>query len=230
MGRKNRFTKEQKIKVILDYKNGIKGHTQIRNDLDIGSRTFRRWIALYESIGESAFDDKPRNRQYTKEFKLQVVNDYLNGAGSLLDLMKKYKIYSEQTIQSWIKEYNSSGELKDYKPNIEVYTMKARKTTFEERVEIVKYCINNNNNYSETSIKYSVPYSLVYQWVKKYNQSGIDALKYQKKGPKPKEEYIPATPEEKLQAELQKLQLENERLKLENEVLKKKKYFEKLLH
>ena len=60
--------------------------------------------------------------------------------------------------------------------------MKARKTTFEERVEIVNYCITNNNNYSETAIKYSVPYSLVYQWVMKYNKFGIDALKYQKKG------------------------------------------------
>lgn len=222
MGRKNIFTKEQKIKAILDYKNGIKGRTQIITNLGINEHAFRTWIALYESIGKSVFDDKPRNRQYTKEFKLQVVNDYLNGVGSLMDLIKKYKIYSESNIRRWIKEYNSSGELKDYKPSIEVYTMKARKTTFEERAEIVNYCITNNNNYSETAIKYSVPYSLVYQWVKKYNLSGIDALKYQKKGPKPKEEFIPTTPEEKLQAELQKLQLENERLKLENEVLKKR--------
>lgn len=230
MGRKNKFTKEQKINAILDYKKGIRGVSQLKTDLGISNQAFRAWVVLYEAIGESAFDNKKENRQYTKEFKLQVVNDYLNGAGSLYDLMKKYKIYSSKTIRTWIKEYNNSGELKDYKPNIEVYTMKARKTTFEERLEIVNYCITSNNNYSETAMKYSVPYSLVYQWVMKYNKFGIDALKYQKKGPKPKEEYIPATPEEKLQAELQKLQLENERLKLENEVLKKKKYFEKNLH
>lgn len=230
MGRKTRFTKEQKINAILDYKKGIRGVNQLKTDLGIRDQTFRTWIVLYEAFGESAFDDKPRNQQYTREFKLQVIIDYLNGAGTIYGLMEKYKIYSSKTIRNWIKEYNNSGELKDYKPNIEVYTMKTRKTSFEERVEIVNYCIINNNNYSETAIKYSVPYSLVYQWVMKYNKFGIDALKYQKKGPKPKEEYIPATPEEKLQAELQKLQLENERLKLENEVLKKKKYFEKLLH
>ena len=230
MGRKSRFTKEQKIKAVLDYKNGIKGVSQIMTDLGINKHTFRIWVALYESFGKSAFDNKRRNRQYTKEFKSQVVNDYLNGAGSLYDLMKKYKIYCDSIIQNWIKEYNNSGELKDYKPNIEVYTMKARKTTFEERVEIVNYCITNNNNYSATAIKYSVPYSLVYKWVMKYTKFGVNALKYQKKGPKPKKEFIPLTPEEKLQAELQRLQFENERLKLENEVLKKKKYFEKLLH
>lgn len=230
MGRKSKFTKEQKIKAILDYKNGVNGLTQIKNDLGIVAKSFKKWIALYDAIGESAFDDKPRNRQYTKEFKLQVVNDYLNGAGSLVDLIKKYKIFSDSSILNWIKEYNNSGELKDYKPNIEVYTMKARKTTFEERVEIVNYCVTNNNNYSETAIKYSVPYSLVYQWVMKYTKFGVNALEYQKKGPKPKKEFIPLTPEEKLQAELRRLQFENERLKLENEVLKKKKYFEKLLH
>lgn len=230
MGRKSKFTKEQKIKAILDYKNGVNGLTQIKNDLGIVAKSFKKWIALYDAIGESAFDDKPRNRQYTKEFKLQVVNDYLNGAGSLVDLIKKYKIFSDSSILNWIKEYNNSGELKDYKPNIEVYTMKARKTTFEERVEIVNYCVTNNNNYSETAIKYSVPYSLVYQWVMKYTKFGVNALEYQKKGPKPKKEFIPLTLEEKLQAELRRLQFENERLKLENEVLKKKKYFEKLLH
>ena len=91
MGRKTRFTKEQKIKAVLDYKNGIKGATQIITNLGINEHAFRIWIALYESIGESAFDDKPRNRQYTKELKLQVVNEYLNGVGSLMDLIKNTK-------------------------------------------------------------------------------------------------------------------------------------------
>jgi transposase len=31
---------------------------------------------------------------------------------------------------------------------------KGRKTTYEERVEIVKHCIENNYNYTETSQKY----------------------------------------------------------------------------
>ena len=45
-----------------------------------------------------------------------------------------------------------------------------RKTTFEERKEIVDYCINHNRNYKNTAAKFDVSYSQVYSWVKKYDQ------------------------------------------------------------
>ena len=38
---------------------------------------------------------------------------------------------------------------------------KGRKTTYEERVEIVKYCIEHQNNYAETAQKYQVSYQQV---------------------------------------------------------------------
>ena len=45
-----------------------------------------------------------------------------------------------------------------------------RKTTLEERKEIVDYCINHNRNYKNTAAKFDVSYSQVYSWVKKYDQ------------------------------------------------------------
>lgn len=41
-----------------------------------------------------------------------------------------------------------------------------RKTTLEERKEIVDYCINHNRNYKNTAAKFDVSYSQVYSWVK----------------------------------------------------------------
>lgn len=38
-----------------------------------------------------------------------------------------------------------------------------RKTTYDERVEIVKYCIEHQNNYAETA-EYQVSYQQVYTW------------------------------------------------------------------
>lgn len=230
MGRNNKYTKEQKIKAIKDYKSGRRSVRQIATDLEAGLTTIKNWLFQYELYGEKIFDNKPRNQSYSKEFKNEIINDYLSKKYSYSDLAKKYKIFSQSNIERWIKEYNNSGTLKDYNPKAEVYTMKARKTTYEERVEIVNYCISHDNDYKGTADKYSLPYSLVYQWVVKYNKTGYDGLKYQKKGPHPKEEIIPTTPEEKLQAELEKLKRENERLRFENEVLKKKKYFEEHLN
>ena len=51
-----------------------------------------------------------------------------------------------------------------------------RKTSKEERLEIVKYCIDNERNYKLTAEKYDVSYSQVYSWVKKYDDNGETAL------------------------------------------------------
>nr|WP_297939539.1 helix-turn-helix domain-containing protein [uncultured Lachnoclostridium sp.] len=37
-----------------------------------------------------------------------------------------------------------------------------RKTTLEERKEIVEYCVNHNRNYKDTAALYDVSYSQVY--------------------------------------------------------------------
>ena len=51
-----------------------------------------------------------------------------------------------------------------------------RKTTIEERKEIVKYCIEHNRDYKGTASIYDVSYSQVYSWVKKYDANGEEAL------------------------------------------------------
>ena len=73
--------------------------------------------------------------------------------------------------------YNANRELKDYDPKREVYMAEARrKTTIEERMEIVQYCIEHDRNYKDTASLYDVSYSQVYSWVKKYDADGEDGL------------------------------------------------------
>ena len=56
--------------------------------------------------------------------------------------------------------YNANIELKDYNPKREIYMAKAsRKTTIDERKEMVNYCIEHNCNYKETAVLYDVSYS-----------------------------------------------------------------------
>ncbi len=51
-----------------------------------------------------------------------------------------------------------------------------RKTTLEEREEIVAHCIAQGNDYKGTAALYNVSYSQVYSWVKKYQEHGKDGL------------------------------------------------------
>lgn len=100
-----------------------------------------------------------------------------------------------------------------------------RKTTLEERKEIVDYCINHDRNYKDTAAKFDVSYSQVYSWVKKYDVDGADGLADRRGCHKADDEVD----------ELERLRRENLRLKrqLEEkdmvvELLKKVKDFERM--
>lgn len=227
MGRKNKYTKEIKLKAIQEYINGSKSLSEISNKLECHLETVREWVTMYRGRGESIFDDKKNNQSYSKEFKEQIVKEYLNGKGSLTDLRIKYNILSDSTIFNWISKYNNGIILTDYKPMSEVYTMKSRKVSYEERIEIVNYCISHDYDYKGAANKYNVPYSQVYTWVKKVKENGYESLKSQQKGPKPKYLVEPKTSEELLELENERLRKENERLQLELEVLKKKHRLQK---
>lgn len=52
-----------------------------------------------------------------------------------------------------------------------------RKTTQEERIKIVNYCLEHNQNYNkETAELFDISYTQVYQWVKKYLTFGKEGL------------------------------------------------------
>ncbi len=225
MSRKLRFTPEEKEQAVLDYISGNKSRSQICQELDISSRTIQDWTGIYKKRGIKGFLRKTKNNSYPKEFKIQVVKEYLNGKGSSIDLGLKYDIHPS-VLRNWARMYNSHIELKDYEPKQEVYMAEARrKTTLEERKEIVGYCINHNRDYKNTAAKFDVSYSQVYNWVKKYDANGEEGLA-DKRGHHKADGEVD---------ELERLKRENIRLKrqLEEkdmvvELLKKVKEFERM--
>lgn len=54
---------------------------------------------------------------------------------------------------------------------------KGRSTTYEERIALVRECIEKGYNYGEIAEKYKVGYQQIYTWVKKYKEKGEAALK-----------------------------------------------------
>ena len=154
------------------------------------------------------------------------VEAVLSGEGCVDDIVAQYNISARHVLQQWISVYNANRELKDYDPKREVYMAEARrKTTLEERKEIVEYCIKHGRNYKNTASKYDVSYSQVYSWVKKYDENGEEALT-DKRGRHKADEEVD---------ELERLRRENLRLKrqLEEkdmlvELLKKVKEFERM--
>ena len=204
----SKYSADEKIQICEEYLSGKSGASElcIEHGLSKGKPTgvFWNWISRYRGYGRDAFLKGAGNHSYTKAVKEQAVKEYLAEAGSLLDISRKYNILSEATLFQWIKMYNANIELKDYKPKREVYMAEARrKTTLEERKEIVDYCISHNNNYRGTAIKYEVSYSQVYSWVKKYWERGEAGLE-DKRGHHKSDDQVD---------ELERLRRENQRLK-----------------
>ena len=87
MGRKPKCTVEEKISAVEDYLNGIRSVSQIMVDLSIKStRTIRVWILAYQNGGIEAIFPVTANHSYSKEFKNEMVQRYIDGEGSVTDL------------------------------------------------------------------------------------------------------------------------------------------------
>lgn len=222
MSRRERFTPYEKEQACLDYINGNRSSAEICNCLHISTRTIQDWAAIYKKHGILGLSKKTKNRSYSKEFKMELVKKYISGEASSVDLAHQYDI-SSGLLRNWIRMYNANIELKDYNPKQEVYMAKARrKTTIDERKEIVNYCIEHNRNYKKTAALYNVSYSQVYSWMKKYDSDGEEGL-IDKRGHHKLDDEVD---------ELERLRRENVRLKrqLEEkdmtvELLKKVKEF-----
>jgi transposase-like protein len=118
------------------------------------------------SLGIKGLITTSQNVSYSKALKESAVSEYLSGLGSLIDICQKYGIHSKEQLRNWILKYKGHEKLKT---SGTVIMAKGRKTTYDERVEIVTSCIENEMNYAVTAERYQVSYQQVYQWVKKTN-------------------------------------------------------------
>lgn len=219
MGRKPKLSVETKVSVCKQYLDEKKGAIELSYEYDINASTIYSWVNKYQSIGADAFHLKLHNASYTKEFKQQVVEAYLNGEGSMEHVANRYDIPSHKTLYQWIKKYNNLEELKDYDPKPEVYMKDCiRKTTLEERIEIVNYCLEHDKDYKGTAELFDVSYMQVYQWVRKYLASGEAGLA-DRRGQHKTEEQLSET--EKLQRKVKILERQLKEKEMENELLKK---------
>ena len=218
MSRKSKVSTEIKVHAVEDYLKGIKSLSEISNELNIYKSAVSAWVRKYKTFGKEGLLNKGYNTSYSPQVKTQAVIDYLDGKGSLDDICIKYKISAIGILQQWIKKYNGHKIFKSHSTKGDKLMTKGRKTTYEERIEIVSFCFANDHDYNLTANKFNVSYQQVYTWVKKYNKDGHNALVDRCDKNKAFEELSES---EKFSAQLKLLEAENRRLKIENDFLKK---------
>ena len=178
----------------------------------------------YKNFGVESLQMQSRNKSYSESFKHKVIEAYRNGEGGYSDLAVKYKISNYALIARWVLGYNNIKTTHSESGGIDIM---GRKTSLNERIDVINYLINNELDYQGTALKFKVSYQQVYTWYKKYQVSGVDGLN-DKRGIKKQTETL---------SELEQLKRENERLKKElylseaaKEVFKKKRELEEKAH
>ena len=223
---KRKHSPEWMLARVNEYLSGQGSYKAIAEINGIGEYSLRKWVREYNERGESAFTEHSGNAHYSKEFKQECVEAFLRGEGSLVDIAAKYNISDHSVLRSWIKKYTANMELKDYDPKREVYMAEARrKTTIDERKEIVEYCIAHDSNYTDTAANYDVSYSQVYSWVKKYRSDGDEGLTDRRGHHKTDDEVDEV---ERLRRENLRLKRQLEEKDMAVELLKKVKEFERM--
>lgn len=218
MSKLNGVNGKEKLAILEELKAGRVTMRGVAYKYNIGLSTLKEWRRRYEAYGIDGLEIRTENQSYSTELKLQAVQDYLSGKYSQNEIIIKHRIASRTQLRAWIKKYNSHSGLRPYKNGGVAAMTKGRTTTWQERIDIVLYCLSQNRNYHKAAEKHQVSYQQIYQWVKKYDEGAEDALQ-DRRGKNKDPEALSEAQRQKLA--LNKLEAENERLRAENALLKK---------
>lgn len=218
MSHKAKISGTEKIAAIEKYLRKEVSLNHLATLLDVHHQSVKQWLQTYQSLGPDALLNESNNTAYSAELKTQAVKDYLAGGGSHMEICKKYGIKSTRQLRDWILKYNGHEKLNTSGRGGTPLMTKGRATTYEERIEIVKYCIEHQNNYAEAAHKFQVSYQQIYLWTNKYLKNGLDGLQDRRGKSKSENEMSEV---EKLRAQNKLLEAENRRKQMEIDLLKK---------
>ena len=173
--RNTKLTNQERIAAVKEYLDGKSSVSSIANKYGIAESSLRAAVSLYNSRGEDALRSPAKNTYYPADLKRQAVEAYLAGEGSQQDICNRFHIRSRTQLRDWIKLYNGHNDFRSHRGHGSEITMtKGRKTTLDERIEIVSYCMEHGKDYQLTCQKYAVSYNQLYSWVRKYEEKGIE--------------------------------------------------------
>ena len=173
--RREKVAAEKRIEVAKACAEGRISRAEAARRLGLHKSTVEEWVRRYKAGGALAFKEQEHNSVYTEEMKVAAVREYLSGSKSQREISAKYGLRSTHQLRNWIKVYNSGRDF-GHKMSGGSRMKQGRETTQEERIAIVKECLENGSNFGETAMKHKVSYQQIYTWVKKFKQLGEAGL------------------------------------------------------
>ena len=145
--------------------------TSLSIKYDINKAKIRYLVRLIDKHGEDILR-KDRNRYYSSELKLEIINKVLIDKQSILSTAIEYGLTSSGILDNWLKSYKENGyniveRKRGRSPTIMRKSNKAKKTeTIEEENERLK----KENLYLKAELEYSKKLRAVVQARKNQQQ------------------------------------------------------------
>lgn len=173
---RSKFGATEKLALINEFEASGLSSKAFGKKHGLGENTVTQWRDRYQRDGLDGLREAKKNHQYSRAFKLQVVFAFLNGEGSAQELAMKYGLRSFSQVMVWVSKYNKDKTV-TASPSRKLVPKMSRKTTWEERIEVVEYITNQKHSYSEAAEHYQVSYQQARSWVLKAKDGGYEALR-----------------------------------------------------
>ena len=105
-----KYTKEFKIKLVLEYLSGeIGGARKVADKYNIPKSTLELWINQYKFGGFNNLTKKLKNNKFTSEFKLSVIQYRQINNTSLRETSEHFNLVNGSMVYRWEKAYQKHG-------------------------------------------------------------------------------------------------------------------------
>lgn len=168
---RSRYTLAEKLALITELQSSSLSITAFSKQHGLDHHTIGQWELRLQRDSINGLIATTKNQHYSKAFKQMIIHAYLNGEGTLQELTNKYQMRSTSQLRNWlIKQTVTASPSRKQVPKM------SRKTTFNERVEIVEWINKGNHSYSEAAEHFNVSYQQARYWALKDQAKGFEVL------------------------------------------------------
>ena len=163
MSKKVKVSPNLKEFLVLKFKELNISLSQFCRIYNVERTAIIRWSIKYEFGGKEALFEITTKTTYSAHTLINSVKDYLSGNFSMLDIVKKYNLSSDNVLRNWLKWYNTP------KWNVKVEEFMAReKISKSFKLSLVLQVLQQNLAVKEVASSNSISEGQLRDWIRKY--------------------------------------------------------------
>ncbi len=98
-----------KLRIVKAYLNGKNSCLGLAKEWGLSDcKSLRNWVRIYEAVGEKGLKRRKTKKNYSRQFKLDVVHYYQTSGESYLDVAIKYGLSNPGIVKHWHQAFSEN--------------------------------------------------------------------------------------------------------------------------